>query len=262
MARPIAVRQPTIKSKQEVALMRRAGHIVAEVLAILAEAARPGMTTAELDAIAQREIEARDGTPSFLGYLGYPATICTSFNEEIVHGIPGARAVREGDILSIDCGAIYAGFQGDAALTLCIGDVPAETRTLVEVTRGALAAGIAAARPGARLSDVSHAIQSYVEGQPRPYGIIREYVGHGIGREMHEEPMVPNFGLPNRGIALRPGLALAIEPMLTLGDWRTVVGPDEWTVSTKDGSLSAHFEHSIVITENGAEVLTSLDGKP
>lgn len=240
--------------------MRKAGHIVAEVLDILRDEAKPGVTTAELDDIAKREIKARGGTPSFYGYLGYTAHICTSFNEEIVHGIPGPRKIAEGDVLSIDCGAIYEGYHGDSAISLCIGDVPDEARRLVEDTRLSLMAGIEAALSGARLGDISSAVQTYAEA--RNYGVIREYVGHGIGQEMHEEPGVPNYGVAGKGIVLRTGLAVAIEPMLALGDWRTVVGSDKWTVSTKDGSLSAHWEHSIVVTEDGPEVLTSLTGKP
>lgn len=253
-------RQPTIKSPREVDFMRKAGHIVAEVLDILRDEAKPGVTTAELDDIAKREIKARGGTPSFYGYLGYTAHICTSFNEEIVHGIPGPRKIAEGDVLSIDCGAIYEGYHGDSAISLCIGDVPDEARRLVEDTRLSLMAGIEAALSGARLGDISSAVQTYAEA--RNYGVIREYVGHGIGQEMHEEPGVPNYGVAGKGIVLRTGLAVAIEPMLALGDWRTVVGSDKWTVSTKDGSLSAHWEHSIVVTEDGPEVLTSLTGKP
>ncbi|MDA1096740.1 MAG: type I methionyl aminopeptidase [Chloroflexi bacterium] len=251
--------QVTIKSGREVDLMRRAGHIVGETLKILAEAARPGVSTLELDRIAQHEIISRGGTPSFLGYLDYPAHICTSFNEEIVHGIPSGRQIVNGDVLSIDCGAIVEGFHGDAAITVCVGDVSEETRRLVVVTREAMEAGIAAALVGGRLSDISHAVQTYAES--RGYGVIREYVGHGIGRQMHEEPMVPNYGRPNRGMTLREGLAVAIEPMLTIGDWHTVIGPDRWTVSTKDGSMSAHFEHTIVVGRDGPEILTSPNGQ-
>jgi methionyl aminopeptidase len=260
MAQPNTTRQPTIKSPREIDLMRKAGRIVAEVLEILRDAAKPGVSTADLDRIAKREIASRGGVPSFYGYLGYPAHICTSFNEQIVHGIPGARKIKDGDLVSIDCGAIYQGYHGDSAITLCIGDVPEEARRLVEDTRQSMVVGIEAARAGARLGDVSHAIQSYAE--PRGYGIIREYVGHGIGQAMHEEPNVPNYGPPGRGIPLKTGLALAIEPMLTLGDWRTVVARDGWTVSTKDGSLSAHWEHTIAVAEDGPEVLTSLTGRP
>ncbi|MBI4328764.1 MAG: type I methionyl aminopeptidase [Chloroflexi bacterium] len=245
----------TLKSPQEIEKMRRAGRIVAEVLDVLVKAVEPGMRTRDLDTIARREIAARGGIPSFLGYLGYPACICTSLNEEIVHGIPGPRVLREGDVLSLDCGAIYEGYHGDSAVTIGIGAVSAVTRQLIDTTREALERGIAAAVPGARMGDVSYAIQSFVEA--RGMNVVREYVGHGIGREMHEEPAVPNYGTPNRGIQIRPGLALAIEPMVTLGDWHTQVAADGWTVSTLDGSLSAHFENSIIILEGGPEVLTS-----
>ena len=255
MARP-----PTIKSARELDLMRGAGRVVGETLAVLADSTQPGMTTLELDEIARREITSRGATPSFLGYLDYPAHICTSFNEEIVHGIPSKRTIQDGDILSIDCGAIVEGFHGDAAITICVGDVPESARKLVQATYESMAAGISAACAGGRLGDVSHAIQTRADADG--YGIVREYVGHGIGRDMHEEPMVPNYGEPSKGITLRPGLAIAIEPMLTAGDWRTVVGPDRWTVSTKDGSLSAHFEHTVAIIDGGPEVLTSLPEKP
>lgn len=243
-----------VKSREEIAIMRQAGRIVAEVLAMLRERVRPGMTTKDLDALAEKEIRARKATPSFKGYRGYPACICVSVNDQVVHGIPGPRVLLEGDIVSIDAGAIYQGFQADAALTLGLGPVSDEGRVLIEATEGAMMAGIAAAREGARLGDISAAVQQYVE--ERGFSVVREYVGHGIGREMHEEPQVPNFGLPGRGMLLRRGMALAIEPMVNLGDWRTKVGADGWTVSTLDGSLSAHFEHSIAITEGEAEIMT------
>ncbi|MBI2885824.1 MAG: type I methionyl aminopeptidase [Chloroflexi bacterium] len=245
-----------IKSAQEIALMRTAGKLLAEVLALLAARVRPGMTTAELDALAAKELEARRVTPSFLGYRGYPAHICVSVNEEVVHGIPGKRVMKDGDVISIDAGLVYKGFQADAAVTVGLGKVSPVAERLIETTRQAIAAGIAAARGGARLSDISAAVQETVEH--RGFAVVREYVGHGIGRNMHEEPQVPNFGPPGRGPLLRPGMALAIEPMVNVGDWRTVVGPDNWTVSTADGSLSAHFEHSIAITEGDPDILTAL----
>ncbi len=250
---------PTIKSAREIDLMRKAGHIVAEVLGVLRDAAVPGLTTGELDHIAAHEIRSRGGVPSFLGYHGYTAHICTSFNEEIVHGIPGSRVIRDGDVLSIDCGAIYDGYHGDSAVTIAIGGVPKRTQDLIEDTRLAMVAGIEAARIGNRLGDVSNAVESFAA--PRGYGIIRGYVGHGIGTAMHEEPSVPNYGPAGKGLKLRHGLAIAIEPMLTLGDWQTVVGDDGWTVSSADGSLAAHWEHTIVITADGPEVLTSLTGR-
>jgi len=240
--------------------MRRAGHVVGETLAALVSAAKPGVRTLDLDRIARDEILSRGAIPSFLGYLNYPAHICTSINEEIVHGIPSERTIQEGDVLSLDCGAIVDGFHGDAAITVCVGEVPDATRKLVQTTYQSMVDGIEQACVGARLGDISNAVQTRAETDG--FGVVREYVGHGIGRDMHEEPMVPNYGDPAKGLILRPGLAVAIEPMLTVGDWHTTVGPDRWTVSTKDGSLSAHFEHTIAITENGPEVLTSLTGKP
>jgi methionyl aminopeptidase len=240
--------------------MRKAGHIVASVLDVLKDASKPGITTAILDEIARKEIVSLGGKPSFIGYMDYPAHICTSFNEEIVHGIPSNRKIEEGDVLSIDCGAIYQGYHGDAAISLCIGDVPDETSKLVEDTRLSMVKGIESSLIGNRIGDISNAIQVYAE--KRGYGIIREYVGHGIGTEMHQEPSVPNYGSSGKGLILSSGLTIAIEPMLTLGGWQTNVSDDKWTVSTKDGSISAHWEHSIVVSRDGPEVLTSLTGRP
>ena len=240
--------------------MRKAGHIVARVLDILRDASKPGITTAALDDIARKEIIALGGKPSFIGYLDYPAHICTSFNEEIVHGIPSNRKIEDGDVLSIDCGAIYEGYHGDAAISLCIGDVPDETSQLIEDTRLSMIQGIESSVVGNRIGDISNAIQVYAEA--RGYGVIREYVGHGIGTEMHQEPMVPNHGPAGKGLVLANGLTIAIEPMLTLGGWQTKLGGDKWTVSTEDRSISAHWEHSIVVLDDGPEVLTSLTGRP
>ena len=240
--------------------MRKAGHIVARVLDILRDASKPGITTAALDDIARKEIIALGGKPSFIGYLDYPAHICTSFNEEIVHGIPSNRKIEDGDVLSIDCGAIYEGYHGDAAISLCIGDVPDETSQLIEDTRLSMIQGIESSVVGNRIGDISNAIQVYAEA--RGYGVIREYVGHGIGTEMHQEPMVPNHGPAGKGLVLANGLTIAIEPMLTLGGWQTKLGGDKWTVSTEAGSISAHWEHSIVVLDDGPEVLTSLTGRP
>ncbi|MBI3954269.1 MAG: type I methionyl aminopeptidase [Chloroflexi bacterium] len=248
----------TIKSPAELELMRRAGQIVAATIATLVGALRPGMRTADLDSIAEREIRSRGGTPSFLGYKGYPASICVSVNEEIVHGIPGQRVLKEGDVVSLDVGAIYQGWQGDGAVTVGVGRISEEARQLIAVTRGALEAAIKQARPGVRLGDIGATIQQYVES--RGYSVVREYVGHGIGRQMHEEPQVPNYGVPGRGLRLVKGMCLAIEPMVNIGDWHTRVGPDQWTIFTVDGSLSAHFEHTIAVLEEGAEVLTRLSG--
>ncbi len=245
-----------IKSDQEIAIMRQAGRIVATVLEILRSQVRPGMKTEELDAIAIKEAAGLGARPSFKGYRGYPASICASVNDEIVHGIPGKRVLREGDIVSLDFGVIFKGFQGDAAITVGVGKISPSAKRLVETTEGALRAGISAARDGARLGDISVAIQDYAES--RGYSVVREYTGHGIGRQMHEEPQIPNFGLPGQGPVLKKGMTLALEPMVNIGDWRTRVGDDEWTVFTSDGSLSAHFEHTIAITGDEAEVLTAL----
>ena len=246
-----------LKSPRELALMRQAGRIVARVLDRFREVVRPGITTAELEEVALQIIEREGGIPSFKGYRGYPAAICASINEEVVHGIPSPkRVLKEGDIVSLDVGAIYKGYHGDAAITLPVGAVNEEVQRLLEVTQGALHAGIAQAHPGNRLGDISAAIQRYVES--RGFNVVREYTGHGIGQEMHEEPQIPNFGPPNRGPRLRPGMTMALEPMVTAGDWRTRTLSDGWTVVTADGSLSAHFEHTIAITDGEPEILTRL----
>lgn len=245
-----------IKSKAEIAVMRQAGRIVATVLEMLKLQLKPGMKTRELDDIAVREVGRLKAMPSFKGYHGYPANLCISINDEIVHGIPGERVIKEGDIVSLDFGAIYHRFQGDAAITVGVGSISSEARRLIAACEGALQAGIAAARPGAKLGAISAAVQNYAE--TRGYAVVREYTGHGIGRQMHEEPSVPNFGRPEEGPELKEGMTLAIEPMLNIGDWRTKVGADRWLVSTMDGSLSAHFEHTIAITDGAAEVLTAL----
>jgi len=242
-----------IKSAEEVAIMRQAGKIVGSVLEILSHQVKPGMTTKELDVIAAKEVANLGAKPSFKGYHGFPATICVSVNDEIVHGIPGERVLREGDIVSLDFGAIFDGFQGDAAVTVGVGKIAPEAKRLMETTKGSLEAGIAAASPGATLGDISATIQDYAES--RGYSVVREYTGHGIGREMHE-PQIPNFGLPGTGPVLKKGMTLALEPMVNTGDWRTRLGNDHWTVLTADGSLSAHFEHTIVITDTEPEVLT------
>ncbi len=246
----------TCKSEAELERMRRAGRIVAEVLARLCERARPGVTTASLDAWAEQYIRRRGGVPSFKGYRGYPASVCISIDEELVHGIPSRRRLREGQIVSFDVGVIYEGYHGDATVTIGIGQISDTAKDLLRVTREALEAGIAAARAGNRLGDVSHAIQVTAESQG--YNVVREWVGHGIGKEMHEEPQIPNFGEARRGPLLCPGMTLALEPMLTVGDYRTRVLDDMWTVVTVDGSLCAHFEHTIAVTEDGAEILTRL----
>lgn len=246
----------TCKSEHELAKMRQAGRIVAEVLAGLQERVKPGVTTASLDSWAERYIRQHGGIPSFKGYHGYPASVCISVDSEVVHGIPDRRRLVEGQIVSMDCGVIYEGFQGDATITVGVGEISREAAELLRVTEEALAAGIAAARAGRRLGDVSHAIQ--VTAESKGYGVVREYVGHGIGREMHEDPQIPNFGPPGRGPLLRPGMTLAIEPMITIGDYRTRVLDNDWTVVTLDGSLAAHFEHTIVVTNGEADILTRL----
>ena len=252
-ARPTGI---TIKSERELALMREAGKVVAQTKSKLKGAIRPGITTNELDRIAEQEIRRLGAKSNFKGYMGFPCTICVSFNEEVVHGIPSGRAVREGDILSVDVGAIVEGFHGDSAFTVGIGALSDDAERLIEATKAALKVGIAQARVGARVGDISSAVQRYSEGLG--YGVVRHYVGHGIGRAMHEDPQVPNYGAPGQGPLLREGMTLAIEPMLNLGGWETIEKDDGWTVVTADGHLSAHFEDTIAITSNGPEVLTTL----
>ena len=253
---PAAERGITIKSPRELELMREAGRVVARTIATLVEALRPGMKTVELDEIAFREIGKQGATPSFKGYLGFPCTICVSINSEIVHGIPGERVIQQGDLVSLDVGAVVGGFHGDAAVTVGVGQVSPEATDLIDTTREALERGIRAARPGSRIGDISWAVQSFAE--EKGYAVVRQYVGHGIGRALHEDPQVPNFGSPGSGPLLRKGMVIAIEPMLNVGDWQTRVLGDDWTVVTADGSLSAHFENTLAITEDGAEVLTRL----
>ena len=249
-----------IKTPEQLAIMREAGLVVARTLEVVAAAARPGVTTADLDALAEREIRAAGATPSFLGYHGYPATICTSVNEEIVHGIPTpARRLNEGDIISIDCGAIVGGWHGDAARTVGVGTISAEHAALLSACEAALWHGLAQARPGGRLGDISHAVETRIE-QAGPYGLVEEYTGHGIGTAMHMDPPVPNYGRPGRGPRLRAGMALAIEPMVVLGSPETILLDDGWTVITADGSWAAHFEHTVAITADGPWVLTAADG--
>ena len=244
-----------IKSEREIAIMRQAGRIVATVLYILMKQVKPGMKTKELDIIAGREVEKLGGKPSFKGYRGFPANLCVSVNDQIVHGIPGERVLRQGDIVSLDMGAIYNGFQGDGAVTVAVGEISSGAKELLATTEDVLKAGIAAARSGARLGDISSAIQNHAEA--KGYSVVREYTGHGIGRDMHEEPQIPNFGNPGTGPVLKKGMTLALEPMVNMGDWHTRVGDDQWTVLTADGSLSAHFEHTIAITDGEPEILTS-----
>ena len=245
------------KSAQEVDKMRRAGRIVAGTIDRVVAAVAPGRTTADLNAVAEAYIRERDATPSFLGYRGYPASICTSLNDEVVHGIPSKeRKLKEGDVLSLDFGAILEGFHADSAVTVFVGRPSSEEAVkLVRTTEESLEAGISEVRPGGRLSDIGHAVEQVALGAG--FQVVREYVGHGIGRAMHEDPQIPNYGDPGRGPELRPGLVIAIEPMVNVGDWRTRVLADGWTVVTEDGSLSAHFEHTVAVTEDGHEVLTA-----
>jgi methionyl aminopeptidase len=249
-----------IKTPEQISVMRAAGLVVAGTLRTLAEAVAPGVTTAELDALAEHEIRAAGATASFKGYHGYPASICTSVNEEIVHGIPSqGRRLREGDIVSIDCGAIVDGWHGDAAVTVGVGHISAEHAGLLQTCETALWRGLAQARAGRRLGDISHAVESSVR-EAGSYGVVEEYTGHGIGSAMHMDPPVPNYGRAGRGPRLRPGMALAIEPMVMLGSEATVLLEDGWTVITADGSWAAHFEHTAAITADGPWVLTAEDG--
>ena len=243
--------------------MRQAGQVVAKMIAAITRAVEPGMTTQDLDDVAVQELRRQGAKPAFLGYppeapehLRFPATICTSVNEEIVHGIPSGRALKEGDLVKCDVGAIVDGMHGDAAVTLPVGAVSEEAMRLIETTRESLNQAIEQVRAGARLGDIGEAVQTYAEA--RGYGVVREYVGHGIGRRLHEEPQVPNFGVAGRGQMLRAGMAIAIEPMLNLGTWRTKTLDDGWTVVTADGQVSAHFEHTMAVGEDGAEVMTRL----
>lgn len=239
--------------------MRQAGRIVAEVLAEIRGAVAPGVTTADLEAIANRIIvDKYQAIPSFKGYRGFPGMVCASVNEEIVHGIPGQRVLDEGDIVSVDVGVIYKGYHGDAALTVGVGQVDSESQRLMEVTARSLQAGIEVAKPGNWTTDISKEIQSYVEGQG--YSVVREYTGHGIGRQMHEDPQIPNYFEPRLGgrVRLRAGMTFALEPMVNIGDWKTRVLDDHWTVVTADGTRSAHFEHTVAVTKDGPEILTRL----
>lgn len=250
-----------LKSARDREKMRRAGRVVAEVLQILRQHATAGTSTRELDHVAEQEIVRRGGIPAFKGYHGYPGSVCVSVNHQVVHGIPGTRKLQPGDLVSLDLGAIVDGFVGDAALSCFVGEPPdARAAELLAVTEQSLYAGIHAFQAGAHLSDISHAVQTTVE--VAGFSVVRDYVGHGIGREMHEDPQVPNYGPPGRGMVLKPGLALAIEPMVNVGGYEVEVLEDGWTVVTRDGSLSAHFEHTVFLDENGPEILTQLDENP
>lgn len=254
-----------LKTPAQILAMRRAGLVVGRTLAGLREAARPGVSTAELDAIAEESIRTQGGVPSFKGYAPFPseppfpATICASVNDEVVHGIPGERVLAEGDIVSIDCGAVVEGFHGDAAITLTVGEVGDEVARLLDVTEESMWRGIAAIRAGGRIGDISHAVSSYVRGRGR-YGLVEEFTGHGIGSSMHMAPDVPNVGKRGKGPTVSVGMGLAVEPMVTAGTRHVAVLDDGWTIVTEDGSWAAHFENTVVVTETGLWVTTALDG--
>jgi methionyl aminopeptidase len=249
-----------IKSRDQLAVMREAGLVVGRTLQRLTEEVRPGITTAELDVIAEESIRSAGATPSFKGYHGFPASICTSVNEEIVHGIPSPdKVLREGDIISIDCGAIFDGWHGDSAVTVPVGEITPELQRLIEVCEESMWLGIGVGLSDGRLSDIGNAVETYVRGQG-DYGIVEEYVGHGIGTQMHMDPPVPNYGEAGHGPVLVPGMCFAVEPMINLGTAETVLLDDEWTVITGDRRSSAHFEHTFAVTEDGPWVLTALDG--
>ena len=245
-----------LKSKSEIEKMAVACRIVAEVLQELVQEVRPGLTTLELDALAERSIRMRGSAPAFKGYRGFPNTLCVSLNEQVVHGIPSKRRLRPGDIIGLDLGAKWEGYYGDAAVTVPVGQIPAETECLLATAREALYLGIKEVSLGKHLSDISHAIQHHAE--TRGYSVVRAFVGHGIGTALHEEPQVPNFGPPGRGPRLKAGMVLAIEPMVNIGDADVEILDDGWTVVTADGQLSAHFEHTVAITDEGPQILTTL----
>lgn len=243
-----------LKTAGQINLMREAGRIVAETLELMRQAVRPGITTQELDRLAEDYIRKQGAVPAFKGYNGFPATLCTSVNEQVVHGIPGLRKLESGDIISIDCGAVKNGYVGDAAVTLPVGEIAPDVQKLLQVTKESLMLGLAQAKKGLRLYDISHAVQTHVE--KHGFSVVRDYVGHGIGRAMHEEPQIPNFGKPGRGPRLEVGMVLAIEPMVNMGTYEVESLSDHWTVVTKDRRASAHFEHTVAVTENGPEILT------
>lgn len=244
------------KSETELGFMREAGRIVAETHRVLAKAIKPGVTTAELDALADATIRSQDAVPSFKGYNGFPASICASINDQLVHGFPSERKLREGDIVTFDIGAQYRGYHGDSAWTYPVGRISDQAQRLLDVTEGSLYAGLALVKPDVRLFTISHAIQRHIEGSGM--SVVREYVGHGIGRDLHEEPKIPNYGIEGRGPLLKSGMVLAIEPMAILGGRQLRTLEDQWTVVTMDGSLCAHFEHTVAVTKNGLEIFTKL----
>jgi methionyl aminopeptidase len=248
-----------LKSSWEIDLIRKSGRIVAEALARLTKLVEPGITTLDLDRLAEEYILKRGAKPAFKGYRGYPSSLCASVNEQVVHALPSERKLKEGDIISLDLGSIVDGYYGDAAVTVPVGQVSDEAKRLIDVTQESLRRAIDAVHPGGRLSDISHAVQAAVEAEG--FSVVRLFVGHGIGRSLHEEPQIPNFGPPGHGPVLKTGMVLAIEPMVNAGSPDVMILEDRWTAVTCDGSLSAHFEHTVALTENGTEVLTSLDGR-
>ncbi len=245
-----------IKSAEDVARMRKANHVVARTLQLLGQHVQPGITTLELDVIAENSIRKAGAKPAFKGYRGFPKTLCVSVNEEIVHGIPSHRKLKEGDIVGLDLGAIWDGFYGDAARTFAVGAISRTAQRLIDVTRQSLEKAIDQVRPGKRIGDIGYAVQAYVESHG--YSVVREFVGHGIGRNLHEDPQVPNYGKPGQGPRLKPGMVLAIEPMVCEGGPEVEMMKDNWTAVTRDRSLSAHFEHSVVVTENGPVILSEI----
>lgn len=254
------------KTPEQIELMRLAGLLVGQTLELLRASVKPGVTTGQLDAIAEANIRDHGGIPSFKGYSHppFPATICASVNDQVVHGIPGERTLVDGDVISIDCGAIVEGWHGDSAITVGVGEVAADVAELMRITEESMWRGFAAAKLGGRVTDISHAVESYVRSQAHPnggtFGILEDYTGHGIGTEMHQAPNVPNYGKPGRGPKIERGLVLAVEPMVTLGSKATVIDDDEWTIVSADGSWAAHFEHTFTVMPNGPWILTALDG--
>lgn len=243
-----------LKSAKEIGLIRESGRITGQTLRLLEQAVQAGVTTLELDRLAEDYIRKNGAVPAFKGYRGFPRTVCISVNNEVVHGIPGSRKLKEGDIVSLDMGVVLKGWYSDAALTAAVGTITEDARRLMDVTKASLGCAIAKCVAGNRLHDVSHAVQSHVEGNG--YAVVRDLVGHGIGRKLHEEPQVPNFGRPGHGPRLQAGMVLAIEPMVNAGTFKVILQPDEWTIVTEDGSLSAHYEHTVAITDNGPVILT------
>ena len=247
----------SVKNSDQIKLMKEAGRITGEALYLAGEKVHAGMTTKQLDTIIRQHIESRGARPSFLGYGGFPGSACISINNQVIHGIPGSRVIEDGDIVKVDVGAFYKGYHGDSANTFAVGNVSAEAKKLIEVTKESFWHGIAEAKPGNRIGDIGYAVQSYVEANG--FSVVRRYVGHGVGAELHEEPEVPNFGTKGRGVRLYAGMTIAVEPMVNIGKPDVHELSDKWTVITADGSLSAHYEHSIAITEDGVIVLTKVD---